>query len=41
MVSHLTIYVADNESNYNNRTCRHGTKVEVRNGVEVMQAPLI
>lgn len=40
-VSHLTVYVADYESNYNNRTCRHGTKVEVRNGVEVLQAPLI
>lgn len=41
LVSHLTVHVADYESNYNNHTCRHGTKVEVRNGIEVMQAPLI
>lgn len=37
--SHLTVHVADYESNYNNQTRGHGTKVEVRNGVEVTQAP--
>lgn len=40
-VAHLTVDVADHESNQDHRTGRQGPKVEVGQGVEVVQAPLM
>lgn len=40
-VAHLTVDVADHESNQDHRTGRQGPKVEVGHRVEVMQAPLM
>lgn len=35
----LTCYIAHYYPNDHDRTCRHGTEIEVGYGVEFMQAP--